>query len=161
MEKTKTLGLILLPLLMLLSVPTAHASTPTTVSGTGTIINFIVTSTRVADGNTFLGYTNDVIEVGDISGTSHVTGVLTIHADGSGLFHETATFAGSVLGRTGTFFERNSGTFNSDGTFQGRGVIKDGTGGLAGIHGVITFPLNSPLTPNIFTYSGQVHFDPS
>jgi Protein of unknown function (DUF3224) len=142
------------------AVTASYASPPTTVSGTATIINFVVTSTRSAGGITFLGYTNDVTYVdGDFHGMSHVTGVLTLHADGSGLFNETETFTGSVLGSTqGTFVEANQGTVNSDGTFQGRGVIKDGTGGLAGIHGVKTF---QAMTPVIFTYSGHAAFDPS
>jgi hypothetical protein len=142
-------------------VTASYASSPTTVSGTATIINFIATSTRSADGNTFQGYTNDVTFVGDFSGMSHVAGVLTVRPDGSGLFHETATFTGSVLGRAGTYSENNEGTINSDGTFQGRGTIKDGTGGLAGIHGEWTFQSVSPIDPNTATYSGQVHFDPS
>ena len=142
------------------AITASYASPSTTVSGTATIINFVVTSTRPAGGITLLGYTNDVTYVvGDFHGMSHVTGVSIIKPDGSGRFYETETFAGSVLGSTqGTLVEANQGTLNSDGTFRGRGVFTDGTGGLAGIHGVKTF---QAITPSIFTYSGRVAFDPS
>jgi hypothetical protein len=143
------------------AVTASYASPPTAVSGTATIINYVVGSPRSAGGMTFQGYTNDVLVVGDEIGTGHVIGRYTIRADGSGLFNETETFTGSVLGSAqGTCVLDNAGTFNSDGTAQGRSVVKNGTGGLAGIHGVSTFQ-TSPIDPNLVTYSGQVHFDPS
>src|SRR5579859_1202453 len=113
------------------AVTASYASPPTTVSGTIIVSNFVATSTRSAGGNTFVGYTNDIDFVaGDIIGTGHVTGMGITFADGSGLFHETGTVTGSVLGSAqGTYAYVTSGTSNSDGTAEGRTTIKDGTGG--------------------------------
>jgi hypothetical protein len=143
------------------AVTASFASVSTPVNGTFTILSFPQTLIRSAGGITFYSYTSVVAESGDIVGTSNVIGKLTIRADGSGHFNETETFAGSVLGRIGTFVESNTGTINSDGTFQGRGVIATGTAGLAGIHGRRTFQATNPSNPAIATYAGEVHIDPA
>jgi hypothetical protein len=62
-------------------------------------------------------------------------GVLALHAGGTGVFNETDTFSGSVLGRTGTCVLLTSGPVFSDGSFAGRSVIGSGSGELADIRG--------------------------
>jgi hypothetical protein len=140
-------------------LPTASYASPSTpVSGTGFVSSVIITSTRTADGNTFYYYTATGTFSGGISGTFQDVGVEKIDANGKGVFQETVTVTGSVLGRTGTFGIRNWGPVNADGSFSGGSVYKDGTGGLAGMHGVADFQSADGIN---ISYSGEVHFDPS
>src|SRR2546426_5503509 len=133
-----TVGALLL-LTVLISVPMAYATPPTSITGKFTVTSSIAKSIRFADGNTIVEYQNTAVSVGDNIGTYLTNGVTIVHPDGSGRFHETATFTGSVLGRTGTFLNVASGTFKSDGSFKASGTIISGTGGLATLHGEFTF----------------------
>ena len=153
--------LLLLATLMLSSVaPVAYASAPTTVTGTLTYPPITVLDIHFANGNTLITATAPVLFAGDISGTFNGVQHFVIHADGSGNFQGSGTFTGSMGSATGTFSSSFSGTINSDGTDQGRFVITQGTGGLAGIHGVGAFHTPSP-NPGFDVYSGKVHFGPS
>jgi hypothetical protein len=142
-------------------LPTASYASPSTpVSGTVYVpeSTVVITSIKVAGGNMFYGYTDSGTFFGGLSGTfPSVVAVELIHADGSGVFHETETVTGSVLGRTGTWVQSDSGPVNPDGSFSGRTVIGDGTGGLAGIHGETRFQSADGVH---ISYSGEVHFDP-
>jgi hypothetical protein len=133
------------------------AATPTAVSGTLSGTSFAVTSTKTAGGITFTNYTEDAVVVGDFKGTQVAVGVEALHADGTGVFNETDTFSGSILGRTGTCVLLVSGPVFSDGSFAGRSVIGDGTGELAGIHGVDKL---TPINASSVSFSGQVLFAP-
>jgi hypothetical protein len=135
------------------------ASTPTAVSGTviGIPASFTVTSTKTAGGITFTNYTEDAKVVGDFQGTQVAVGVEALHADGTGVFNETDTFSGYILGRQGTCVLLVSGPVFSDGSFAGRSVIGHGTGELADIHGVDKL---TPIDASSAGFSGQVQFGP-
>jgi hypothetical protein len=106
---------------------------------------------------TLEGYINPATLAGGISGQGVSAGEATVFADGSGRFNETVTIFGTVLGRTGAYVEQNVGTTGSDGSFQGRSVIVEGIGGLAGLRGTGTFQgINTSGS-----YTSQVYFDPS
>ena len=79
-----------------------------------------------------------------------------IHADGSGNIHGKCQGNATLLGRTGTYVESFSATFNANGVV-GQASLGDGTGGLAGMHGVQT---NSSDGTTTF-YSAQIHFEES
>jgi hypothetical protein len=133
------------------------ASMPTAVSGTVIGTSFAVTSTKTAGGITFTNYTEDADVVGDFKGTQVAVGVEALHADGTGVFNETDTFSGSILGRKGTCVLLVSGPVFSDGSFAGRSVIGHGTGELADIHGVDEL---TPINASSAGFSGQVQFGP-
>ncbi len=137
---------------------TAFASTP--VSGTGTFqINLTPTSSRSADGNTFIGFTFHETISGIYSGTRVGQGELVVHPDGtinatdSGLF--SGTFAGSAPG-TAILSVEASGTFAA---LSAQGQLSDGTAGLAGIRGQ-AFVSGAATSPTSFagTYTGRGQF---
>jgi hypothetical protein len=83
----------------------------------------------------------------------------------------TGTFDGTVNGSEwGTFdydqpykFVPLPGGTPEEPNYQGRGkaAIQNGTGGLAGLHGVLTFAGSRIDGVEESTYQGDVHFDPS
>jgi hypothetical protein len=135
----------------------SYASTSTAVRETVTIGTIVTTWTHKLGTTTLEGYTNPFTRVGGISGQGISAGEATVFADGTGPFNETATIFGTVLGRTGAYVQQNVGTTGSDGSFQGRSVIVEGIGGLAGLRGTGTFEgINTSGS-----YTAQVYFDPS
>jgi hypothetical protein len=148
--------MLFVPLTATSGVATSYASQSTTVSGTVTVGTVATTWTQALGTSTLYGYTNPVTYVGGISGTGNSAGEWTLFASGKGQFSETVTVFGTVMGRTGAFIVQNVGTTNTDGSFQGRGVITEGIGGLAGLHGTITAQAINAVSS---TYTGQVYFD--
>jgi hypothetical protein len=143
------------PLAATSGIATSYASQSTTLTGTVTVGTISTTWTQSLGAITLQGYTNPVTVVGGISGTGNSAGEFTLFTNGTGRFSETETVFGTVLGRTGAFVEQNVGTTNPDGSFQGRGVITEGIGGLAGLHGTITV---QPINAVSSSYRGQFYF---
>ena len=80
-----------------------------------------------------------------------------IHADGSGNIHGKCQGNATLLGRTGTYVESFSATFNVSGEVVGHASLGDGTGDLASMHGVQTNSSDGTTT----SYSAQIHFEES
>jgi hypothetical protein len=150
--------LVCVPLTTHSAVAATHASSSTTVSGTVTIGTVTTLWTPQLGPTTLEGYSNPVTDTGSISGQGIVVGEWTLFANGNGHFTETATFFGTVQGRTGAFVEVNDGTTSSTGSFSGLGVITQGLGGLAGLRGTLTIQAINATTAS---YTGHVSFDPS
>jgi hypothetical protein len=94
------------------------------------------------------------------TGTSTLSGRLTLHPDGTANFHDVETFTGTVNGIAGT------ATFVLDGQGQGpivsaTAAIVSATGGLAGLHGVLheNAVVLDPLIGPVGTYDAQVGLD--
>lgn len=113
---------------------TVYADMP--VQGIGAFtISFVPSNFRVADGNTFFDYAFTEISTGIVDGTRIGSGDAVIHPDGTLNTQNTGVFTGTIAGKTGTaeMAYRGSGTFASaSGTY----TIRNGTGGLAGVHAV-------------------------
>jgi len=141
--------------LLFTTIPLANASTSTTVNGSLSQGSLQILNTRVENsGNTIIQVNRTDILTGGIVGTCVI-----IHADGSGNIHGKCQGRATLLGRTGTYVEAFSATFQANGVVVGHASLGDGTGGLIGIHGVQSNS-NSPDGKTTF-YSAQVHFEES
>jgi hypothetical protein len=150
-----------LPLLLslVLLVPMASASTPTTATGSfmGTVA---ITGIRQADGNTIVTAVEIQTLSGFLTGTRIAEGVEIIHPDGTFNAHDTGTFTGTINGMSGTAVIIGSST-GSGASGSGHFVVELGTAGLAGLHAQGTFqPTVRGPTTVTGTYSLQYHFDP-
>ncbi len=157
--------LLLLPIALLMLTP-AHATPPTTLTGTAKTLTFVTTETRTADGNTFLSATITGVLSGGLEGTDVGTNDIIILSSGQVILRADVTFTGTVNGSgpgTASITSIAQGTMVSGGggdvAFQGQFVIGNGTGGLAGLHGEGTVQ-HSPGSVGS-TYSVLVHFDPA
>lgn len=156
---TRLLVILFTLLLTASAVTAAHASTPTTASGTLTYTSSIFTDVRSAGGNTIIEDNNATVTyTGTFSGTSTVHGFLIFHPDGSATAQDIETFTGTVDGVFGTVTLRLTGG-GPAGLFRGADVVLSATGALAGLHGVLdevgTVPSQSGP---VGTYTGQVQF---
>jgi hypothetical protein len=149
--------LVAMPLPTHPAVAATHASA-TTVSGTVTPGALTTTWKKNIGSITLEGYMQPTTLTGGISGKGYVAGEWTVFANGAGQFSETMTIFGSVLGRTGAYVQQNVGTTKRDGSFEARGMIVEGIGGLAGLHGTFTI---RPINATSASYTGQVSFNPS
>jgi len=153
--------LVALTAALLLSLGVAYPAGATTpVVGTGTITvtpgSFQVTSSRQADGNSIITYTDAGFFTGAISGAYTETGTVITHADGSQNLRGSDSCTCTVEGRTGPYADSFWATgVASTGVAEGSFVVS-GSGGLAGLHGEGTFQGTFALT----TYSIRLHFDP-
>ncbi len=101
-----------------------------------------------------------------ISYTPH-SGISTLYCDSIGEriniydrdIHGKCQGRATLLGRTGTYVEAFSATFQANGVVVGHASLGDGTGGLIGMHGVQSNS-SSPDGKATF-YSAQVHFEES
>jgi hypothetical protein len=177
---------IVVTLVLVLAIPT-FATPPSPVEGGIEPIGRIgpPTVTPAGEGNACLiEMTYGHRWTGDISGTAVMHLEIVSHGpcfaeDGrpypKGTFKETlkfrGTFEGTVNGSEwGTFklvenwkFTPLPGGPPEEPNYEGRGqiTIKSGTGGLAGIHGVLTFAGSRIDGVEGGSYEGEVHFDPS
>ncbi len=94
-------ALLALLVLSLLSIPFAHATTPTTVTGTFTA-SFTVLSVTSSDGNTIIAVTEIATLSGFFTGTRIAQGSEVIHPDGTFNAHDTGIFTGTANGVAGT-----------------------------------------------------------
>ncbi len=142
----------------------AHATTPTLITATSTccVYNTLIEN-RTADGNTFLTFHQQLTLTGGMQGSLvhtftfifHSTGKLEVH--GRGLF--TGSIGGSQPGTAEVSFAA-TGTI-SPYTTNGHFVIRNGTGGLSGVHGEGTGGNPDPAHSELGTLSMMVHFDPA
>jgi hypothetical protein len=143
----------------LLGAAPGSATPRTPFSGTFQNLSSVTTAFRQAGGNTFISQTVQVVYSGQLSGSVVEYIDIVIHPDGSlnakGEDICSCTLAGT--GRSGTIVLPFSATGDATGFVSGRFTIKDGTGGLANMHGVGTFEsANGSSGP----FSGYYHFDP-
>jgi hypothetical protein len=136
----------------------ASATAPTSGSGTFTIAFGPVTSSRTADGNTFLTVTATEVIAGAITGTATVQFSQVIHASGDSNVNGVITCACTVGGQAGTVEFRfvASGAGTAANPLEGQFVAQNGTAGLASLHLNGTFRAVGPGG----TYTVRWHFDP-
>jgi hypothetical protein len=135
------------------------ATPPSPASGTILVTGLTVTSARTAGGNTIITGVNTLAVSGTISGPATYTFRQVNHA--SGALNSNGIVVCSpctVDGKTGTLVARVEGTgaLGPPITFAGHATIVDATGGLEGLHGVITFSQVGAVA----TYDGSIHFEP-
>ena len=137
----------------------ALATTPAEGSGTFAFpVPPTVTSSRTADGNTFLTLTAAETMTGAISGTSTLRISQVIHSSGESNIKGIITCTCSVGGQSWTVELRFEGTGagTAASPLDGQFVFQNGTAGLADIRGEGTFH-NVGLAG---TYTVRWHFDP-
>jgi len=156
-----TLVACMLALLSILSIPSALASKPTTVSGTVTYYPYPTSEPRVAGGNTFLEGAETADWSGDFSGTSFDTWTVLMHSTGvwsiPGGVH--VSFTGTAGGMSGTLeiLLIGKGPVDTSGAphWTGHWVVLSGTGDLANLDGNGDWwGIGTSLG-----YSGQIQFD--
>jgi len=148
--------------LLFTAIPLANASTSTTVNGRLSQGSLQILNTRVENsGNTIIQVNRTDMLTGGIVGTcvDTIPTTVIIHADGSGNIHGKCQGRATLLGRTGTYVEAFSATFQANGVVVGHASLGDGAGGLIGMHGVQSNS-SSPDGKTTF-YSAQVHFEES
>ncbi len=133
MKTTRALFLIPLALLLL---PVSYAATPTTGTGTFTLVSATTTSARTADGNTIITQNLMFTIAGAETGNIAFHGTTVVLSTGNSVAFGTGTLAGSVLGRSGTIVFRAEDTAEA-GVANGQFVFLSGTGTgeLANLHG--------------------------
>jgi Protein of unknown function (DUF3224) len=117
----------------------ASARPPSPVTGTFAVVSVTTTSTRTADGNTFITLVRTATLSGTFTGTTADTVTLVMHSNGRTSLRGAGTCVCAIAGRSGTFEYRfrGWGVFPTSGS--GRFVVGHGTGGLAGLHAVGSF----------------------
>jgi len=141
----------------------ANAAPPLTGSGTLAYQSSTFNSIRQAGGNTIIELSATVLYTGTFSGTSTLSGTLTLHPDGTANFRDVEIFTGTVNGVAGTatFVLDGRGDASSPTVVSATAAIVSATGGLVGLHGVLheDAVVLDPLVGPVGTYSAQVHFD--
>jgi hypothetical protein len=131
-------------------VPLAAATPPQTAAGAGTSTPPVLTSSRQADGNTFLEFTNHGTVTGTFTGTFVQTGRMIIHSDGSTETTSLVVFTGTADGcGTGTAAFRFVGQ-NTTGHVESI----DSADNTVNVHSNTDLVL---LPNGAFTYSGTYH----
>jgi hypothetical protein len=117
-----------------------------------------VTVTGVAGNNTFLVGSAPGIIAGAISGTFTEEFRQVVHASGDGNLKGSARCTCTIGTRSGIFEISfvGTGAGTAAAPFTGQLLLENGTGGLAGIHGVGTFIAFGPGG----TYEIRWHFEP-
>ncbi len=122
---------------------------------------------RYAGPNQFWTSTDTEWWEGDIDGDAETEYVLILHGSDPyadpGQFNSKGVFQGTILGSgEGTAVIKLTGHQKEGVPWYGTWSIKQGTGGLAGVHGQGTWRLelnpDHPTTP--FVYEGKVHLKP-
>jgi hypothetical protein len=111
------------------------ATPPQAATGTFAVVTATPTSSRTADGNTFVTVERTAALSGTFTGAATDTVRLVMHANGTTTIHGEGTCVCTVGGLTGTFDYRFSGAGTFPTTLTGRYVVGHGTGGLEGLHG--------------------------
>ncbi len=151
----KTIFLLAFALLTVLT-PFAHATPPTTATGTFTA-SFTVLSVTTAGGNTIIAVNETATLTGSFAGTRIAQGSEIIHPDGSFIASDTGTFTGTLDGALGTLVITGHST-GVGGTGAGGFVVNDGTGALEDIHGYGPFQFTATgPTSTTGTYSVTIH----
>jgi hypothetical protein len=133
----------------------AAATPPSPVAGTFAVVTATPTSSRTADGNTFITVARTAAISGTFTGTATDTVLLVMHSNGTTSIRGKGTCICTLGGLSGTFDYRfeGSGTFPT--SASGQFVLGHGTGGLDGLHAQGSF------AGDFFVASleGQYHFD--
>ena len=137
MRKRFPVSALLALMLSVLVLPAAAGAVPPlTGGGTFTVSSAVTTSTRQADGNTFLTLRVTTLYSGALQGTGVDEETVIVHPDGTLNGSTFGTFTGTIGGTAGTAVLRVEGTGDvGTGVLRGRFTILDGTGGLANVHG--------------------------
>jgi hypothetical protein len=119
------------------------------------VVTVTPTSSRTADGNTFITVERTAALAGTFTGTATDTVRLVMHSNGTTSIRGEGTCACTVEGRAGTFDYRFVGAGTFPAFVSGQYVAGHGTGGLEGLHGRGSF------SGTFFAASldGQYHFD--
>jgi len=161
MSTTARIRLLVGTLVVLLAAVAASgavASPPISASGTLTYQSATFNSIRSAGGNTIIDLSATVAYTGTFSGTSTLHGTLIFHPNGTANFHDIETFTGTVNGVPGTVTFNLNGSADAALVVSATDVILDASGGLAGLHGVLTEAavVLDPLIGPVGTYDGQI-----
>lgn len=133
----------------------AAATPPSPVSGGFAALTATPTSSRTADGNSFVTLTRTAVIFGTFTGTATDTVTLVTHANGTTSIRGRGTCVCTIAGLSGTFDYRFEGWGTFPTSVSGQYVVGHGTGGLAGLHGQGSF------SGSFFVASldGNFHFD--
>jgi nitrous oxidase accessory protein NosD len=140
------------------AVTSAVASPPQAISGNVTYLSSSFNDITFEGGNLIIDLSATVAYTGTFTGTSTLHGTLILHPDGTSNAHDVEVFTGTVDGVPGTV------TFNlnvqGDPSLKVRGtdVITNATGGLVGLHGMLTIDAQvyDKLVGPVGTYGGQI-----
>jgi hypothetical protein len=166
--RIKSTSLLIITMLLTIGVASigiVYAETPTRVTG-----DFITDSVFLdfpnavyRGGNTLVPYVSVYIFTGPVVGTVTVEGTLVIRVDGKVNFHGTSEFDGTVGGSSGIAYNvvQGTGIMVSPFTFQGKAIVKSGTGDLENLHMVVYMEgiLGGPPSGG-GAYTAIYHFDP-
>jgi uncharacterized protein DUF3224 len=150
---------LVIPLVALLVMATplgASAAPPVEASGNYAATSTTINGVRLAGPNAIIDLTFTVSYTGTLAGTSVFDGRLAAHPNDAGNFHGVETFTGTVNGAAGTLTFNVASRHDPSGASHDKAVIRRGTGGLAGLHGVL-FQEGTvgPLGP-LGSYSGRI-----
>ena len=151
--------LFILAVIIAAAAPAAPASAtpPSPVNGLFSVVSSTTTSTRSADGNTFVTLARTTAFSGTITGMASDTATVVFHSDGTTSGNGAGTCLCTVDGRTGTiqYSFVGSGIFQVSGS--GQYFLGRGTGGLAGLH--VEGPFTATVGWASFPLGGTYHFD--
>lgn len=133
----------------------AAATPPSSVTGTFAAVTVTPTSSRTADGNTFIRLLRTGVIAGTFTGTTIDTLTLVMHSNGTTSIRGEGTCVCTVGGLSGTFDYRFEGSGAFPTSASGQFVVGDGTGGLEGLHAQGSFS-GDFFVANL---DGQFHFD--
>jgi len=142
--------------LPLLITPLAHATPPTTATGTFTA-SFTVLTGTTAGGNTIITVNETATLTGSLVGTRIAQGSEIIHPDGSFVAMDTGTFTGTLNGIPGTLVITGHST-GTGATGAGSFVVNQATGASTDMHGFGPFEFSATgPTSTTGTYSITPH----
>lgn len=152
-------------LLVVAAAGVALGSPPTAASGTVTQEAITGFELRLAGPNIVIEQSTTGSVSGTLSGTYEDSFTVVIHPDGRFNAHGTLTCQCTVEGEQGLLelVVTNTGEeINGVPTFEGRFVIKGGTGDLFGLSGVLDLvgTVDVPSGLSAIIYSGRVHSHP-
>jgi hypothetical protein len=155
MQKRFPVSALLGLLFAVLVLPAAAgAAPPTSGTGTFTVSSAVLSSTRLADGNTFLTLRVTTLYSGALQGTGVGEETVIVHPDGTLNGSTFETFTGTIGGTAGTAVLRVEGTGDvTTGVLRGRFTILNATGGLVNLHGEGTFQAVGDSGTYSVTYS--------
>lgn len=136
------------------AVPAA-ATPPAPVAGSFSVISATVTSSRTANGNTFLTLQRTAAIGGTFTGLGTDTVRLVMYANGTASIHGEGTCTCTIGALSGTFDYRFEGSGVFPTSVSGRFVVGHGTGGLAGLHAQGSFS----GTFFVASLDGQYHIE--
>lgn len=148
------------------SLAVAKASPHTAAGGTFTQTAINSLEVRLAGPNTILEQASEGLVSGTLSGDFKDRLKVVIHPNGRFNAHFTITCECTVEGKEGVveFVAGDTGELVGPdlAAFEGRAVIKGGTGELSGLHGVLEIEgtVDVPSGLSTYTYSGTIHFTP-